>query len=152
MRFACIALLAACGGSSSHPRNVDVIENTAPARPRQTPAPSIAWADNKLAVTGLPAVARGGEAIVVPISGGDAGRGYPNLTLEVHDRTDKTVQTIKVLASDEYERLAADGVASPALQKRIADANAELVRLHNVHDLVAMHALEMQKPVDGGDQ
>ena len=88
------------------------IENIAPAKPRATPAPSIAWADNKLALTGLPAVARGGEVIVVvPISGGDAGRGYPNLKLEIHDRSDKTVQTIDVLTSNEYEQLAPGGVA-----------------------------------------
>lgn len=150
--LALFAPLGACG-SKPAPHTADTIENIAPAaKPRTTPAPSIAWTDNKLAVTGLPAVARGGEVIVVPISGGDAGRGYPNLKLEIHDRSDKTVQTIEVLTSNEYEQLAPGGAASPALQKRIAAANAELKRQHDLHDLVAMHALELQKPADGAEQ
>src|SRR3569623_584744 len=158
MRFALLALfvpvlLAACGSSSSHPQATDVIENLPePAKPRTSPAPSIAGTVGKPSLTGLPAVARGGEVVVVPISGGDAGRGFPNLKLEIHDRSDKTIQTIDVLTSNEYQQLAPGGVASPALAKRIASANAELVRQHDLHDLVAMHALELQKPTDGGEQ
>ncbi|MBV8760619.1 MAG: hypothetical protein JO257_25225 [Deltaproteobacteria bacterium] len=152
MRLALLALLAAaCGGS--HPsRGTDVIESHAPpAKPRATPAPSVAFADGKFALNMLPAVARAGEAVIVPISGGDAGRGYPNLKLEIHDRSDKVVQTIDVMTSNEFETFVVDGKPGPALEKRIAAANAELVRQHNVHDLVAMHALEMQKPLDGGE-
>lgn len=152
MRLALLALLAASCGGSPAPRSGDVIENhPAPAAPRATPAPSVAWVDGKLATNMLPAVARGGEIVIVPISGGDAGRGYPNLKLEIHDRSDKVVQTIDVMSSNEFETMVVDGKAQPALEKRLAAANAELVRQHNVHDLIAMHALEMQKPIDGGE-
>ena len=158
MRFALlalhvpVALLVACGGSPSHPQATDVIENhPEPAKPRATPAPSIAWADGKFALTAC-RVARGGEVIVVPNLGGDAGRGFPNLKLEIHNRSDKTIQTIDVMTSNEYQQLAPAGAATPALAKRIAAANAELVRQHDLHDLVAMHALELQKPADGGEQ
>src|SRR4051812_34801096 len=104
MRFALLALLAAACGGSPPPAHGDVIENhPEPSAPRATPAPSVAFVDGKLAVNMLPAVARGGEIVVVPISGGDAGRGYPNLKLELHDRTDKVVQTIEVMSSNEFE-------------------------------------------------
>jgi hypothetical protein len=151
MRLALLAL-AACGASS--PPAKPTIENRpAPvAQTRDTPAPTIAWTDGKFELAGLPAVARGGELAIVPISGGDAGRGYPNLTLEVHDRSDKVVQTLVLLTSNEFEKLAPAGAASPALTTRITDANVELARLHGVHDLAPMHTLEMQKPLDGGEQ
>lgn len=153
MRLALLAL-AACGGASPTPAPPPTaIENhPAPVRERATPPPTIQWTDGKPTWTGLPAVARGGELAIVPISGGDAGRGYPNLKLEVHDRSDRTVQTLEVLTSNEFDTLAPGGSASPTLQKRIADANAELARMHGVHDLAAMHPLELQKPVDGGPQ
>ena len=152
MRLAFVALLVAACGGSPPPVSGDVIENhPAPSAPRATPSPSVAFADGKFAVNMLPAVARGGEVAIVPISGGDAGRGYPNLKLELHDRTDKVVQTIEVMNSNEFETMVVDGKPQPALEKRIAAANAELVRQHDVHDLVAMHALEMQKPLEGGE-
>lgn len=148
----CLLLLAACGGASA-PAPSAVENHPAPViAPRDTPPPTIAWTDGRPTWTGLPAVARGGELVVVPITGGDAGRGYPNLRLEVHDRSDRTVQAIDVLTSNEFEQLAPAGVATPALDKRIADANTELARLHGIHDLVAMHPLELQKPADGAAQ
>jgi hypothetical protein len=149
MRTCLLLVLAACGGASTPPPHA--VENHAePVATRETPAPTVAWADGKPTVTGLPAVAKAGELVVVPISGGDAGRGYPNLRIEVHDRSDKTVQTIDVLTSNEFESLAPGGAASPPLQKRIAEANATLARLHGVHDLAPMHTLEIQDPGDGG--
>ena len=147
----CLLVLAACGGTSS-PHVVENHPEPIAAAPRTTPAPTVAWADGKPTVTGLPAVAAAGEVVVVPISGGDAGRGYPNLRIEVHDRSDRTVQAIDVLTSNDFEKLAPGGDATPALQKRIADANAELARLHAVHDLAPMHALEIQPAADGGAQ
>jgi hypothetical protein len=151
MRHCLLVLAAAACGGTSTPATRTVEHHAEPAATtRDTPAPSIAWADGKPAITGLPAVAKGGEIVVVPISGGDAGRGYPNLRIEVHDRSDKTIQAIDVLTSNEFESLAPGGAASPALQKRIADANAELARLHGVHDLTPMHPLEIQDPSDGG--
>lgn len=152
MRLAVLVLLAAACGGNSKPRGVEVLENHAPPpAARETPAPSVAWVDGKLALNLLPAVARGGEVVIVPISGGDAGRGFPNLKLELHDRSDKVVQTIDVMSSNEFQTFVIDGKPQPALEKRLAAANAELMRQHNVHDLVAMHALEMQKPLDGGE-
>ena len=156
MRLVLLAALAACGGaspsSSTHTSPTTVDNHPAPPRERDTPPPSIQWADGKLTWTGLPAVAKGGELAIVPITGGDGGRGYPNLRLEVHDRTDRSVQMIDVMTSNEFETLAPGGAASPTLQKRIADANAELARLHGVHDLAPMHTLEIQKPADGSAQ
>jgi len=153
MRLVLLAALAACGGTSPKSATPAAVDNhPPPPRERDTPPPSIAWsdADSKFELTGLPAVAKGGEIAIVPISGGDAGRGYPNLRLEVHDRSDHTIQTIPVMTSNEFENLAPGRVASPTLKKRIADANTELARLHGVHDLAPMHKLELQEPPDGG--
>jgi hypothetical protein len=153
MRLALLATLAACGGTSTAPATPTTIENhPAPLRERDTPPPTIAFADRRFQWTGLPAVAKGGELAIVPISGGDAGRGYPNLKLEVHDRSDRTIQTIDVMTSNELETLAPGGAPSTTLQQRITDANAELARLHGVHDLAPMHTLELQKPADGSAQ
>jgi hypothetical protein len=152
MRLALLVALAACGGTSSTAPVTPVENHPAPPRARDTAAPSITFADSKFAWTGLPAVAKGGELAIVPISGGDAGRGYPNLELQVHDRLDHTIETIHVMTSNEFETLAPGGAPTAALQKRIAEANTELARLHGVHDVAPMHALEIQKPADGGAQ
>jgi hypothetical protein len=121
--------------------------------PRDTPAPAIAFAsadEGTWKMTGLPAVARGGELAVVAMVENDGGRGNPNLQLEVRDRSDKVIQTIAVMTPNEAETLTTpDRHAKPELQRRIDAANRELAQLHGLHDLVAMHSLDVQKAPSG---
>ncbi len=146
-RAASVAVIAAC--SAAAPPAKPIESHVVDVQPRGTASPVIAWKDSAFATDTLPAVARGGEITVVPHRDGDGGRGYPNLRVEVRDRTDKVIQTIQVMTSNEFETLAPEGVIGSALQHRIEAANAELAKLHGVHDLVPMHALEVQKPADG---
>ena len=150
MRVALLALAACGGAATSAPPPVE--GHAPPAVTRTTPAPKIAWGAHAFTVEGLPAVARGAEIAVVAVSGGDAGRGYPNLTLEVHDRSDRVIQKIAVLESSEYETLAPGDAPTAALTARIDAANRELASLHEVHDLIPAHALELQTPTDGGEK
>jgi hypothetical protein len=139
--------LASCG--ETPPPTAPV--NQAEPRARETPPPTIAWggAEARWKLDGLPAVARGGELVVVPVIENDSARGNPNLAIDVRDRSDHSVQTVKVLTADESEKLAPGGQPSAALQQRIADANRALASLHGLHDLVAMHPLEVQAASDG---
>src|SRR5438105_12492445 len=161
MRKLLVILLAACGGTTAppaeKPQQSAATVDTLPPTEHAQPAPSIGFAgvqatDGRWKLERLPAVANGGELAVVPMISGDGGRGYPNLKLDVRDRSDKLVQTIEVLRADEWEKLGGkDGTGGPELQHRIEAANRELAKLHGVHDLVAMHALDVQVP-DGGDK
>jgi hypothetical protein len=148
-----LALGLAVAACSSPPAPRPIASHlTTPAdfeRERVTPAPHIAWHDSKLVVEGLPAIARGGELAVVALQGGDAGRGFPNLKLEMRDRGDQVVGVIDVLASNDFERLAPGGDAGPELTRRIAEANAELAHWHGVHDLVDARALDVRPGRDG---
>src|ERR1700712_3262003 len=140
---------AACGGGSASappPMGTEPIAGSAADVPkRDTPPPRIEWKDHAFATETLPAAAKAGEVVVVPVRITDE-RGYANLTLEVRDRTDTTVQTIQVMTPNEYESFAPGGTPSEALTRRIAAANAALARLHGVHDLVAMGPMEIQQP------
>ena len=141
-----IAFAAACGGShaSAPPLGSEAISGSAAdVQKRDTPPPVVEWKDHGFATDTLPAVAKAGEVVIVPVRITDE-RGYANLTLEVRDRTDTTVQTIQVMTPNEYESFAPGGTPSEALTRRIAAANAELARLHGVHDLVAMGPMEIQ--------
>jgi hypothetical protein len=151
MRLAALFLIAACSGSSAKPPlGSDDLE---PTQTRSTPPPSISFADGKFQTVGLPAVARAGELAIMAVSDSDGGRGFPNLRLEAHDRSDKTVKTIAVMISNDFEKLAPDGkTAGPTLTKRIADANRQLSTLHGVHDLQPMHPLELQATKDETDK
>ena len=139
MRAVALGLLAACSGS---PDPVSVPSNEAPHR--ATPAPQLVFTNNAFVTDGLPAVARAGELVIVPVREIDGERGYPNLHLDVRDKGDHTVQTIAVLGASDYEAQAPGGVASKTLTDRIAAANTELVKLNDLHDLVAMKKLEIQ--------
>jgi hypothetical protein len=155
MRTAAVLLVVACGGSPAphHPPADDPNWGHVEPRQRDTPAPAVSWgADNHFAWSHLPAVAKGGELVVVPIVDSDGGRGLPNLRLELRDRSDHAVQTIAVATSDDMDKLAPGGAAGPELQNRIAEANRQLALHHGVHDFVEMHALEVQPPVDGSDK
>ena len=149
-RVGWLLAFAACGGTPP-PNHVgsEQIDNSVMARPG---APAVAWQANAFAVTGLPAVAHGGEIVVLPMIERDGGRGFPNLRIEARDRSDNVVQKIAVMTSNEYETLAPGGAPSKSLGDRIATANNELGKLHGLHDLVAMHALELEATSDGSDQ
>jgi hypothetical protein len=156
MRPLLLLALTACGGATADAPAAKAPHEIAPSvatpPPVATPQPTIAFrgadaADGRWKLVGLPAVARGGELVVLPMISGDGGRGFPNLQLEVRDRSDHVVQHIPVLATDEWEKLQGkNGAAGPELERRIDAANVELAKLHAVHDLVAMHALEVQVP------
>jgi hypothetical protein len=147
-----VVMFAACGGTAS-PAKQPIGGDSARVAPT-TPAPDIAFAitaEEQMGAfhaRGLPAVGRGGQVVVAAVHDSDGGRGYPNLRLEVRDREDKLLQTIPVMSANEYETLVAGGAATPALTARVSAANGELAKLHGVHDLVAMRALEPIAPAD----
>ena len=147
MRELLVVALVACGGSS-HPVEPLHADNV-PPRPG---GPSISWGDNTFAENGLPAVAAGGEVVAFAVHDSDGGRGYPNLRIEIHDRTDKLLQTIPVMISNDFEKLVVDGKPTAELAQRIEHANTELARLHAVHDFAAMQPLELQATTDGSDK
>lgn len=141
---------AACGGHGSpaaHDTAGPGLVNTAEHVDRPTLAPTVRFADGHFTVDRLPAVARGGEVVVLAVTDGDGGRGNPNLRIEVKDRHDTVLQKLSVMTANELETIG----QTPAIQKRLDDANALLARLHGMHDLQPMHALEVQKPAEGAD-
>jgi len=138
-----LAMIAACSGT---PDPISGPSNG--AAHRASPAPQIAWGNNAFVTDSFPTVARAGELVVVAVSERDGERGYPNLRVEVRDRGDHTVQTIQLLNSNEYEQLAPGGTPGRTLVDRIAAANTELVKLHDLHDLVVMKKLEVQPASD----
>jgi hypothetical protein len=146
-----LLLLASCGSGAPPPASSPSTPLSQAALPpeRATPAPSIGWKDGAFTTTGLPAIARGGEVIALAIRDNDQARGFPNLRIEIRDRHDATVWKVPVLVPNEYEQVSPDGTLTPQLGLRIGHANAELARLHGVHDFVPMHALELLPPVDG---
>jgi hypothetical protein len=153
MRWLAVLALAACGGSSPAPAEPIAGRASEPGTvPRPTPAPVIVWKDGAFVTDALPAVARHGEVTVLALRDNDGGRGYPNLAIEVRDRSDHSIKKLTVMVSNEYETLAPDGTPNDALRQRIEAANAELARLHGVHDLVPMKPLDLQKPADGSDE
>lgn len=141
------AVVGACGPNGATHEKSDPIGSSDLSH-RATRAPHIAWKDNAFGTEALPVVARAGEIAIVAVRQIDGERGFPNLRIEVRDRGDKTIQTLSILNSYEYEKLAPGGIAGPELQKRIDAANTELTRLHDLHDLVVMKPLEIQAPTD----
>lgn len=156
---------AACGGRAS--------TDTAQPLPR-TSGPRVQWRDNAFVTDGFPAVARSGQIVVVALRENDAGRGFPNLRIEIRDRTDRATaapavagapapslpeqststsaaNAFDVLNSNEYETLAPAGEATAALHRRITAANVALDNLHAAYDLVAMTPLELQRASDNTD-
>src|SRR5439155_9304333 len=119
-----IWLAAACGDPKPAVTGPGPANRVEPAA-RDTPPPSIDWKDQRFAFARLPAIARGGELAIVSVVDGDGGRGYPNLRLELRDRSDKVLQTIQILVSNDFEKLVPNGAPSAELARRIADANHE---------------------------
>ena len=146
--FGSIVALAACGGAKASAPAPDPVPSNVAVPVRSTPAPAITWQDGGFHTDRLPAAARGGEVAVVAVRDNDGGRGYPSLRIEVRDRSDKLIQTIPVMTANEFEALAPGGKPGAMLARRIADANHALATLHGLHDLVEMHALEVQKPTN----
>jgi hypothetical protein len=129
--------VVACGRGASSPAVSG--RNTTPAP--TTPAPSIEFRDASFVTSGLPAIARDGGLVVVPMVESDGGRGFPNLRIEVRDRSDRLTRRIDVMAASEYETLVPDGTrATPALGRRMLAANEVLTRLHTSHELLPMRA------------
>lgn len=143
---AAIAVATACGRRQGR----DTSERIAP-QPGDHTAPMVLWRNNGFVTERLPAVARGAEIVVVVLRENDAGRGFPNLRIEIRDRGDKVMRSIEVMNSNEYETLAPTGAATPTLARRIAAANLELAKLHAIHCLAAMKPLDMPHSDDGGD-
>jgi hypothetical protein len=130
--------LAACGPATPH-LDSPISGSAEPTHVAPTtPAPSIAWATDHFALTGLPAIARDRSVVVLPVIEGDGGRGYPNLRIELHSDADRTVESRVVLLSNDYEQLVIDGKPAPPLAKMIDETNKRLAELHREHDLVEM--------------
>jgi hypothetical protein len=89
----------------------------------------------------LPAVTRDGKLAIVVVSGGDSGRGYPNVHLEMRDRGDHLVGSIGVVDANDWERLAPDGTPGPELTAHVGAVNREL----GGFDLVGTHPAEIQR-------
>lgn len=142
--------LAGCGGTPPQPHD-SMVPHEDPSATQRAGGPTVAWRDNAFVLAAVPAVARGGETVVVPKIDHDGGRGYPNLAIELRDRGDKIAQTIAVMTANEYETLAPGGAPTTTLTERISAANAELARQHGVHEFVAMHPLDLQ-PAPNGDE
>lgn len=124
--IALVIWLAACGPNGAE----HVLSQKTEGQPRAG-APTVAEpssAGNAYTTERLPAMARGLELFVMPVREYDM-RGVANLRLEVRDRADKLVETI--------------AIATPQ------QANDELQKLHDIHDLVPMRALDIQTPADG---
>jgi hypothetical protein len=142
------AVLAGCGsGGSTSPAQPAAVAEL-PAE-RANPPPSIDWKNGTFVTEGLPAIARGGEVVVLAYRDNDSARGFPNLRIELRDKHDATVWKVPVMLPTDYEHLAPGGTPTPDLARRIGHANAELARLHGVHDFVPMHPLEVLKAADG---
>ena len=134
-----VLAFAACSGAPMA-RAPGLVANTS-TRPASNA--KIAWNadEHRFVATGLPAVTRDGKLAIVAVSGGDGGRGYPNVHLEVRDRDDRLVRTIAVVDANHWERLAPDGTPGPELTTHVGEINREL----GGYDLVAMHSFELQR-------
>jgi len=146
----CVLTLAACSGASTTAREPGAVAN---ASTHLVPTASIAWnaEEHRFVAAGLPAVARGGELAIVAVSGGDGGRGYPNVHVEIRDRADQLVRAISVVDANDWERLAPDGTPGTELDHRIAEVNRTLAELHDRHGLVAARPLTVDDHVARGN-
>lgn len=139
-RAACVVVIAACGS----PAQVRPLEGRATTPAPSTPAPYVLrGGDYGLTAEGLPATAGDGRAVVIAVRDSDGLRGLPNLTVVVRDRRDALVADKVVLSVAEADQMLDDASgANPALDARIAAANAWLRDLHATHRLVPLTRLE----------
>jgi hypothetical protein len=148
MRAALVALTLVACSSASQPHRPP--SNTGPP-PVLGAAPRVEWRDANhppFELTGLPAVARDGEVVVIALQDSDGGRGNVNLRLEIRDRADRVVDTLVVMTPTEYEAFVPDGEhATLPLNERVAAANRKLADLHAQYDLVPMRAFDAPGPL-----
>ena len=119
MRALLLAALAACGTPAGRALPLSGQHEELPAIARSTPAPAIAWARIAVRVAGLPAIARDRSLAVVAVVDSDGGRGFPNLRIEIRDRSDRVIDKRQILESNDFEQLAPDGKPNAELEHRI---------------------------------
>lgn len=139
------AVAAACGGTSA-PSTIE--GHAPPASHPATDAPKVTWIDNGFETPGLPAIARDGSRVVLPIHVDDGGRGAPNLAITVRDRHDADLETTQILAVDEVDSMFDEHGMKPALRTRIAAATQRLTDLHAQLDLLPLTALATPEGFD----
>jgi len=132
MRAAALLVLAACSAPAP---SAPLTSRTAPRPAPATPPPSVTFASMQLAATGLPAIAADGSLVIHTLIDGDGGRGNPNLTLVIKDRTDHEVDKLVVITANESEGQFDDRGASPMLTAKLDAANRWLADLHARSDL-----------------
>lgn len=142
--YLCV-VLAGCGRGASSP----AISGRSAAPAPTTPAPSIDFVDGGFAISRLPALARDGSLVVVPVIDNDGGRGFANLRIELRDRDDRLARRIDVMSVNEYETFVPDGVhGTAALQRRVQQANHALAALHAGRELVPMTQIKSELAID----
>lgn len=99
MRLASIALIAACTHPPAEPPS-----GRSPQPAPVTAGPRVTFSGD-FRLTGLPAVATDGSLVVIAHKESDGARGNPNLTLIARDRSDRVVDQLVVLTSDEAEHI-----------------------------------------------
>jgi hypothetical protein len=131
-----VILVAACSAPAPGPTTTPLTNTVATpfATSTATPAPYVQLGERAFEAIGLPAVAAGGEVVVVPSIDPDGGRGNPNLTILVRDMSDAVVQTIVVMNPTEFED-------ATLLEPRIAAATTALRELHARYRLVPMQPM-----------
>jgi hypothetical protein len=141
--FTCLAaVVLACGRTEPPPP----LAGRSPPSPRpSTPPPGVAWRNREIAITGLPAIADDGHAVVIAHRDSDGGRGNPNLTLLEKDRSDRVVRRLEVIDASDVDRLDAAEIA-----RRFDAAARWLDERHTALHLSAMIALEAHPPTDRG--
>ncbi|HET7503644.1 MAG TPA: hypothetical protein VFK02_21635 [Kofleriaceae bacterium] len=133
-----LVAIAACGQPAP-----PVLAGRAPPGDPPPPAPAVTWTDHAITVTGLPAIAQDGSAVVIAHRDGDGGRGNPNLTLIEKDRSDRERSRFVVITSDEVDRLDPHAIA-----RRFAAARSWLDDHHAALALTAMTPLATRFPSD----
>ena len=149
MRGALLALGALLAACSSPTRSGGTGPVVAPAKP----APRVVRGGLYGLITdGMPAIAADGSRIVAGFRESDGERGLPNMTLVVKDRADAEVARHVVLSIAEADGMLDDADGNnPALDERVARANAWLADLHREHRFVALTHLQPEvtlRPAD----
>jgi hypothetical protein len=95
-------------------------------------------------VSGAPAIAADGGAVLLAIQSPDGARGNPNLRLALIDRAGRTLAGLTVLeAAAADDAIDAEG-PTPALRAQIAAANAWLAEQHAARRLVPLTPLDVE--------
>lgn len=138
LAVAAIALATASGACRSAEPSPPLSGRAPPV-----PPPSVAWRDRAIAITGLPAVASDGSAVVLAWRDLDGERGNANLTLLEKDRSDKLVHRQEVLTASEAAQLDA-----AAIDRRFDAATRWLAERHAADQLLALPALAVRPATD----